>query len=232
MSKKLNINKYDMIELKRTRELFSNYIGNNVPQTYEEWVSLCPDYKAAALYCKFFNTICLSWYKVMNSGIPVEDGISEILQYIQKNVSKIENDEKRFTERYIYIVCKNCLVDLTRRSKFEFHKNESVFIEDEDGKTILDYGTFVNDSYFESNENSDRENKVKEFWSLVSDLSIEAKTVIAKLLDIDYDITDTDSDISDVKKISRYRKMKLTPEKEEEVISILRERLSCMVDTF
>ena len=123
-------------------------------------------------------------------------------------------------------------MDLTRRSKFEFHKNESVFIEDEDGKTILDYGTFVNDSYFESNENSDRENKVKEFWSLVSDLSIEAKTVIAKLLDIDYDITDTDSDISDVKKISRYRKMKLTPEKEEEVISILRERLSCMVDTF
>lgn len=228
--KKLNINKYDMIELKNTRKLFLEYVGSEGPWDYSEWMNLNSECKAAALYCQFFNTVLLSWYKVMNSGIPVEDGISEILQYITKNVEKIENDEKRYTERYIYTVCHNCLVDLTRRRKFEYTSNECVLSVDDSGKTIFDYiDGSTTDSISSRVYESEQNKKSKEFWSLVSDLSIDAKVVIAKILDIDYDITSDESDMSKVKKISNYRKKKLSPEKEAEIMEILRERLSCMV---
>lgn len=228
MSKSLNIKKNDMIELKNTRKLFLDYIGSDGPWSYDEWVSLCDNYKAAVLYCQFFNTICLAYYKTMGFGVPVEDCISEALQYLNKNVSKIEKDESRYTEAYIYTVCYNCMFDLSRRKKFEYTDNEVGFIEDENGKTILDYYSDGKNYY----EEDSTELKRREFWNLVADLNIDAKTVIAKLLDIDYDICSTFSDSGDVKNISRYRKNKITVEQEEEIIKILKDRLSCMVDVF
>ena len=97
-----------------TRDLFREYVRYTNPLSYSEWCNIPDDNKAAVLYLQFFDQITLAWYK-MKSVYSVEaDGVGEVLQYLQKNVDKIRNDEKRFTPAYIYKVCSNCLYCLCR----------------------------------------------------------------------------------------------------------------------
>lgn len=92
-----------------TKAMFRDYLNYTKPLSYEEWLNVSDDDKAAVLYVQFFDQIVLAWYKVKSFYTPDEDGVSTMLQYLIKNVPVIMNDKSRFTPNYIYRVASNCL---------------------------------------------------------------------------------------------------------------------------
>lgn len=93
-----------------TYKMYRNYIGydKSKPYSYEKWMKLDSSKKCAALYCQFYSEITLAWYKVATSWNTEAEGVEEIHKYLLKNVSKIEEDKKRFSPKYIYRVAWNC----------------------------------------------------------------------------------------------------------------------------
>ena len=89
---------YMYTQLHKTRALYSNYIGYDKPLTFDEWNELPFGSKAAALFVQFFDQISLAWFKTKSFYTPEEDGISEVMQYLMKNVPIIEQDPARFTQ--------------------------------------------------------------------------------------------------------------------------------------
>lgn len=92
-----------------TKKMFRSAINYIKPLSYEDWMNIDPEFKAAALYVQFYDQICMAWYKVKSFYTLQEDGVSTMMQYLVKNVPIIENDPKRFTPKYIYRVAYNCL---------------------------------------------------------------------------------------------------------------------------
>lgn len=97
-----------------TRELFANAVGYTRPLSYDEWMETPTDCKAAVLFCQFYEQITLAWYKLASVYSVEADGVSEAIQYIIKNVDRIEQDPKRFSPSYMYKVMYNCLYCLCR----------------------------------------------------------------------------------------------------------------------
>lgn len=111
-----------------SKKLFRSAINYTKPLTYDDWMNLDPEYKAAALYVQFYDTILLAWYKVKSFYTNSEDGVETVLQYLMKNVPIIEKDPKRFTPAYIYRVAYNCLYCIChdiKRDKERFEKEVS-----------------------------------------------------------------------------------------------------------
>lgn len=107
-----------------TRELFKNYTGYTKPLTYDEWVSIPDDQKAAVLYVQFYEQITLAWQKTKSFYTLQEDAVSTVLQYLIKNVPLLVAEPSRFRAPYIYRVAYNCLYcichDIKRdRERFE-----------------------------------------------------------------------------------------------------------------
>ena len=173
-----------------TRDLFREYTHFNKPLTYVEWMEVPDDSKAAVLYLQFFEQITLAWYK-MKSVYSVEaDGVAEVLQYLQKNVEKIKNDEKRFTPAYIYRVCSNCLYCLCRdpnRYKRAYENECSNIIRYGDEDLDL-FDTVVKSEDLHETFSKD---VIKEaFWELLKDCDRDTQVVIAKLIGGDVDFED------------------------------------------
>jgi len=168
-----------------TKKLFSEYLGYVKPLSFSEWMALPSDKKAAVLYVQFFDQVSLAWYKTQSSYSVAADGVAETLQYLQKNVSKIEADEKRFTPGYIYRVCYNCLFCLCRdpnRYKAAYENECSNIIGyGEDELDLFDTVSDDNDRYEQYEKESIRER----FWTVIESLSEEypeVHEVVAKLL--------------------------------------------------
>lgn len=173
-----------------TRDLFIEYTHYTKPLTYYEWLELPDDSKAAVLYVQFFSQVTLAWYK-MKSVYSVEaDGVAEVLQYLQKNVEKIKNDEARFKPAYIYKVCKNCLYCLCR------DPNRYKRVYQNECSNIIRYGEEDLDLFDTVVETEDlhevfSQDIIKEaFWDLIKDCDRETKVVIAKLIGGDVDFED------------------------------------------
>lgn len=92
-----------------TKAMFRDYLNYTKPLSYDEWMHVSDDDKAAVLYVQFFDQIVLAWYKVKSFYTPDEDGVSTMLQYLIKNVPVIAENPSRFTPSYIYRVASNCL---------------------------------------------------------------------------------------------------------------------------
>lgn len=123
-----------------TRTMFRAAIGYIEPLSYDDWMSLKDDHKAAALYVQFFSQITLAWNKCKSFYAIDEDGVSTVLQYLQKNVPIIKNDESRFSARYIYRVAYNCLYCIChdiKRDRERFEKETSNIQEGPDGEFNL-----------------------------------------------------------------------------------------------
>ena len=89
----------------RFRETYNSMreaVGYEKPLSYQEWLNLRDDYKAAWLYVQFFDQISLAWYKVSVNNIhaDADNGVSEMLSYCVKNVSKIVEDQKRLKQKF------------------------------------------------------------------------------------------------------------------------------------
>lgn len=132
-----------------TKNMFRTATGYTAPLTFDQWNALPNDYKAAVLFVQFFDQITLAWYKVKSFYTEDEDGVSTILQYLQKNVPVIEEDSKRFTPTYIYRVAFNCLYCIChdiQRDKERWEKEMSNVIYSASGDELDLFDTVAQDS--------------------------------------------------------------------------------------
>ena len=202
-----------------------NYIE---PLSYEEWSAIPDSDKAAVLYCQFYEQITLAWFKLKSVYSDEHDGVSETLQYLQKNVAIIKENPKRFTASYIYRVVYNCLYCLCRdpnRYK-RVYENECSNIQysGEDEYDLFDqYGTNV-DEY----EQATREALSEKFWQVIESKGKDAIIVVAELLGESFDWTNVKIDANGQKKyknITKRDRDKITEEKRAQIIEELQDDL-------
>ena len=182
-------------ELYATRELFSSYIHYTHPLSYDEWLAVADDLKAAVLYCQFFEQITLAWYKLKSVYSSEADGVNEAIQYLQKNVDIIKADSKRFTPSYIYKIMYNCLYCLCRdpnRYKKVYENECSNICESSEGEFNV-FDTYVDShSSIEASMLADSKEK---FWSVIESRGRKTVIVVAELLGEEYDWTDANADL-------------------------------------
>lgn len=167
-----------------TRDLFKEYTGydSKNPLSYEEWDELPSEYKAAVLYLQFFDQITLAWYKCCKNFSQTDDGVSEVLQYLNKNVPIIEKDPKRFSAAYIYRVSYNCLscVCWEDGKHGKIYKNEysNVVQSGEDELDLFDTVVGYSDLF----EEYIHQGAHDYIWPLIEDLGQDTVAVVSQLL--------------------------------------------------
>lgn len=165
-----------------TRNLFRNYLGYTGPLSYDEWMDVDDEDKAAVLYVQFYSQIVLAWNKVKSFYTIEEDGVETILQYLMKNVPIIMNDPKRFTARYIYRVASNCLYCIChdiKRDRDRWELEVSNIQSSGDSEDTFDlFDTLVD----ESSGNMEGAIAKEEFWKVVDSLGDDVLKVVEKLL--------------------------------------------------
>lgn len=88
-----------------------NYRGRDL--SYKKWLSKDEDLKSSYLFVNFYDAVSNAWRRKSTfTFIDEAEAVSLVLQYLQKNVSKIKSDSKRYTSSYIYTVCFNCMAIL------------------------------------------------------------------------------------------------------------------------
>lgn len=172
-----------------TRNLFIEYLNYDAPLTFEEWLSVEDDRKAAVLYVQFFEQITLAWYKVRSFYTDEEDGVETVLQYLIKNVSILVSDSKRFTRAYIYRVAYNCLYcichDLKRpRERFE---RECSNIQESQGEEFDLFDTIIDADIIACTCDSES------FWAAIHQLRLPED-----LLEFVYSLADAKSKPQDL----------------------------------
>ena len=206
--------------LNDTLSFFLNQITYTGPLTFDEWDALpTRDHKIAVLYIQFFDQICYAWSRARADYVDDDDLVSCVLQYLNKNVTKIENDKKRFTPAYIQTVAYNCM-DCIRcmKGKIEKAKNEVPTVlrhTDEGDLDVLDI-TGCNDEI-------ELQYTSEEFWSIIEDMGVKTEKVVQHLI--------SGTTLRRVpKRSSGYmtdplRDVTVSKEETEEIIEKLREKL-------
>lgn len=169
-----------------TRDMFVSCTNYTKPLSYEEWLATDHDYKAAVLYCQFYNEITLAWYKLASVYSSESDGVAEVIQYLLKNVDKIIEDGKRFSAAYIYKIVYNCLYCLCRDpNKYkQAYENETSNIAVGAEDTEYDLFDTVVDHDGEDEYDSVRKDRARqEIWNLIEKKgSRDYIIVVAELL--------------------------------------------------
>ena len=173
----------------QTKVRFREFANYQRPLTYEEWMTAPDECKAAILYVQFYDQITLAWMKTKSVYSDINDGVSEILQYLNKNVEKIKNDGNRFTPNYIYRVAYNCLYCLCR------DPNRYKAAYENECSNVVSYGDDELDLFDTVADNEDdREAKfdldgsraylrnATKLWDIVESMGEKTKIVVAKLL--------------------------------------------------
>lgn len=108
-----------------TREMFTEAMtAYQFPMSYEEWMNVPDDYKCAALFINFYDTITLAWQKQKVYFLEDEDAVSMIIQYLLKNVDKIKADSKRYKGAYIFTVAARAIIGFVRpMARQEYYDN-------------------------------------------------------------------------------------------------------------
>ena len=167
-----------------TRNLFISFTGYVKPWSYHEWKAAPEDQKAAILFIQYFNEITGAWNKANAFDfIPSEDGVSIVLQYLEKNVSRINENEKKFRAPYIRTVAYNCMYCICHdlKSVQDRWDNEipNIVMSGEDEvdlfDTVVDTDSNADTVYFQ-------ESYEEEFWKAVESCGKEAEKVARYLL--------------------------------------------------
>ena len=173
----------------QTKVRFREFANYQRPLSYEEWMDAPDECKAAILYVQFYDQITLAWMKTHSVYSDINDGVSEILQYLNKNVEKIKSDRKRFTPAYIYKVAYNCLYCLCRDPNLHrrAYENECSNIVGY-GEDELDLFNTVIDDEDDRDSKFDMDGRraylmnATRMWDIVEGMGMKAKLVVAKLL--------------------------------------------------
>ena len=140
-----------------TKELFDNATtAYAYPLTYESWMAIPADLKCAALFVNFYDQIILAWQKQKTYFLEDEDAVSVVIQYLLKNVEKIEADASRFKSAYIFTVATNAIIGFTRPiPRQEYYNNyQGEYFDGNDGEeksifeTIVDEGNTIDREHF------------------------------------------------------------------------------------
>lgn len=139
---------------KETYDLFKTFTHYTRPLSYMEWMDLPSDYRTAVLYVQFYDQITLAWYKLKTDATYDEEVVDEVIKYLLKNTPIIEEDPKRFTEKYIYrimynaIYCKSIDPWKGQTAKTSRYNNEvSQFTTNESGDMVDLFATLIGDNY-------------------------------------------------------------------------------------
>lgn len=161
-----------------TRNLFISGTGYTRPLSYEEWLIVPQEHKAAVLFVQFYEQITLAWYKTKSFFVLEEDGVSTMLQYLVKNVPIIEKDPKRFKPSYIYKVAYNCLYCISHDIKRDIERFENevsnIVYCGEDQLDLFDTVVSNSDIYDEISR--------EEFWRVIENMGLKTQKVINHLL--------------------------------------------------
>ncbi len=211
-----------------TRDLFIELTQFDHQLTYEEWSSAPKDHKAALLFVNFFNKMIQAWDRANRFDfIPGEDGVSIVCQYLEKNVPIIEQNDKKFTEAYIYRVAYNCMYCICHdlKSVKDRWENETSSIVTYEGEELSLFDTISDKSGSAENRFLSEVLK-KDFWELVEGNDPKCQKVIDYLLS---------GDVKSLKKVNKNNKdysidplrdIEVSIEEAEEIINELKERLN------
>ena len=171
--------------LHETRYLFENGLDCEFPLSYDEWMSLDIEYKAAALYVQYFNQITLAWNKVKSFYADEVLGVETMIQYLEKNVPLIEADSKRFTAKYIYRVAFNCLYcichDIKRdRERWELEVCNQQTLSNGDTVDLFDLAAAGSSKYGTSS--IEHELDIEEFWNKIYSLGDDVVSLVEYIL--------------------------------------------------
>lgn len=166
-------------QFKETLNRFRSFLNVDSCLTWEQWVDLKDtDRQVAALYVQFYDQITLAWFKAKADFVPDEDGVSCVLQYLNKNVEVIINDESRFTPAYIYRVSYNCM-DCLRFVQRDINRSKS----ETTNVTYYDGEELDLCDLFPHQDLDYDERKTKElFWAIIKDMGVETEKVVNYLL--------------------------------------------------
>lgn len=166
----------------QTRAMFRNYLNYEKPLSYEEWLSVDDDNKAAVLYVQFFEQITLAWYKLKTKAAIEEECVSEVLMYLVKNVPIIKENPSRFKPAYIYKVAYNCIYCKSmdpyngQTAKTSWYNNTtSQYVQS--GDDIIDIFDTISD-----NEDIDAVSCREHFWNIIEEMGDDALAVVDQLL--------------------------------------------------
>lgn len=173
-----------MSQFRITRNLYMEYLHDfEFPLTYEAWLNADDEYKAVLLFVNFFNEIELAWYKERYSYGPAleEDAVSEVNQYLMKNVALIKENPKRFTPGYIYRVAANCIscvgASQTNINQYKLEMSNEVVADD--GIVNLFDLTPSEDDTFEVQQAKEA------VWEIIAKMGPKAEKVANKLINPD-----------------------------------------------
>lgn len=165
-----------------TRAMFRNYLNYEKPLSYEEWLSVDDDNKAAVLYVQFFDQITLAWYKLRTKAAIEEECVSEVLMYLVKNVPLIKENPSRFKPNYIYKVAYNCIYCKSmdpykgQTSKTSWYNNTtSQYVQS--GDDIVDIFDTICDV-----EDIDVIACKEHFWKIIEDMGEDTLAVVDQIL--------------------------------------------------
>ena len=200
-----------------TKNLFQSYTGYVKPLTYDEWLAVADDAKAAVLYVQFYDEITLAWYKVRSLYTPEERGVEEMCHYLIKNVPVIAKDPKRFNSRYLYRVAYNCLYcichDIKRdKDRYDMEISNIVFVGDDEVDLFATFGL---------EEVIEEELRRKEFWKLLEDEGAPTFVVINKILG------GTAIDLGE-----NGKRLRISEDEFEVIVQRLKEKLACMLPVY
>ena len=168
-----------------TKQNFTEVLGWAGKISYPEWMELKEDVKAAALFLNFYEPIMTAWNKVKSFYTLEEDGVSTMLQYLQKNVPIISKEPKKYTPNYIYRVAFNCLYCIChdlQGERLRYENEKSNIAQMGHGEEIDLFG-FVPDK---KTSNFDGMADVKKFWDTIEALGPKAVKVAYYIINDDY----------------------------------------------
>ena len=164
-------------------------IGVVFPISFEVWKDLPSDLQSAALFINFFPQIYINWKKLKNEACVDSDCVSEVLIYLQKNVSKILDDPDRFSPAYIFVVSYNCMYDkailpyIATTGVNGYYRNtiHTIFFNDEGGELNL----FDTIDVWDDDELTEPEklDEYKDIWDIIDGLDERSKMVVYGFMD-------------------------------------------------
>ena len=210
-----------------TRDMFIELTQFDHQLSYEEWCKSPQDHKAALLFVNFFSKMIQAWDKANRFDfIPGEDGVSVVCQYLEKNVARIEQEPKKYTEAYIYKVAYNCMYCICHdlKSVNDRWENETSSIVSYQGEELSVFDT-VSDSRGSAEQVYLTDNDQKAFWDIVESSDPKCQKVIDYLLSNDVKSLKKVSKNSKLYSVDPLRDVQVSLEEAEEMIAEIKEAL-------
>ena len=210
-----------------TKMMFVENLQFDHQLSYEEWCNAPDDHKAALLFVNFYAKMVQAWDKANRFDfIPGEDGVSTVLQYLQKNVAKLIEEPAKYSEAYIYKVAYNCMYCICHdlKSVQDRWDNETSSTVVHDGEEISLY----DDKRYATASAEDvllLETEQKAFWELVENSDAKTQKVIDYLLASDPKVLKKLSKRSKQYSVDPLRDVEVSLQEAEEIIEQIKEKL-------